>query len=75
MALRWQDLEGGVERDVDFAHPPLAPSYHPSVAAPLARDTSAEVEQIQIEGRLGVLLLGDELARKVYPDLAALDRP
>jgi hypothetical protein len=25
--------------------------------------------------RLGVVVLGDELAREVYPDLATLDRP
>ena len=87
------------------------------MAAPLARDTSFDVEQRQIEGwrrlspaekaalisglsraaydmaragirhrypdagpreqflRLGVLLLGDDLARRVYPDVASLDRP
>lgn len=85
--------------------------------APLARDTAADVEQLQIEGwrrmspaekaalisaltgaahemaragirhrypnatpreqflRLGILLLGRQLAREAYPDTAALDEP
>jgi hypothetical protein len=49
---------------------------------PLSADTSPEIERLQIERsprevflRLAIVTLGEDLARKAYPEIAALDPP